>query len=95
MHRRPRACEIVREAGRYLGVGIANLINLFNPERIVIGGQIRPKDKEFIDTAIEVAKSRVLPEPSSSVTITVSDFGPDAGLIGAAALVWREILASS
>ncbi|NLG80298.1 MAG: ROK family transcriptional regulator [Firmicutes bacterium] len=90
-----RAREIVREAGRYLGVGIANLINLFNPERIVIGGQIRPKDKEFIDTAIEVAKSRVLPEPGSSVTITVSDFGPDAGLIGAAALVWREILASS
>lgn len=90
-----RACEIVREAGRYLGVGIANLINLFNPERIVIGGQIRPKDKEFIDTAIEVAKSRVLPEPGSSVTITVSDFGQDAGLIGAAALVWREVLGSS
>lgn len=90
-----RAREIVREAGRYLGVGIANLIDLFNPERIVIGGQIRPKDKEFIDTAIEVAKSRVLPEPGSSVTITVSDFGPDAGLIGAAALVWREILGSS
>ncbi|MGE5584368.1 MAG: ROK family transcriptional regulator [Bacillota bacterium] len=90
-----RAREIVREAGRYLGVGIANLINLFNPELIVVGGQIRPKDREFTATAIEVAKRRVLPELGSSVTITVSDFGPDAGLMGAAALVWREVLGSS
>ena len=87
-----RAREIVREAGKYLGVGIANLINLFNPERIIIGGQITQEDKEFVDAAIETAKRRALSEPANSVTITMASFGQDAGLIGAAALVWRELL---
>lgn len=88
----PLACEVVDEAGRYLGVGIANLINLFNPERIIIGGQIRPRDERFVAASIEVAKKRALPEIGSTVRITVSEFGQDAGLMGATALVWREVL---
>jgi predicted NBD/HSP70 family sugar kinase len=75
-----------------LGVGIANLINVFNPELIILGGQIRPSDTEFIEAARSSAMSRVLIEVGSAVTITASKFGRDAGLVGASALLWKEIL---
>ncbi len=56
------ARRIVHRAGEYLGVGIANLINVFNPELIILGGQIRPSDTEFIEAARSSAMSRVLIE---------------------------------
>ncbi len=86
------ARRIVHRAGEYLGVGIANLINVFNPELIILGGQIRPSDTEFIEAARSFAMSRVLIEVGSAVTITASKFGRDAGLVGASALLWKEIL---
>jgi len=85
------AQRVVRRAGEYLGVGIANLINVFNPELIILGGQIRPSDSEFIEAARSEAMRRVLAEVGSSVTVVASKFGRDAGLVGASALVWKEI----
>ncbi|HHY98597.1 MAG TPA: ROK family transcriptional regulator [Firmicutes bacterium] len=91
----PVAIEIVEDAGRKLGIGVANLINIFNPQVILIGGQIRPKDERFIAEVKRVAKQRALAEIASAVTIDVSHLGRDAGLMGGTALVWRNLFGTA
>ena len=56
----------MRRAGEYLGVGIANLINVFNPELIILGGQIRPSRQRVHEA--HCGMRRVLAEVGSSVT---------------------------
>ncbi len=87
----PLACEIVEDAGIHLGTGIGNLINIFNPERVIIGGPVRSADVRLLAVLDEVARKRALPELSNTVTIALSQLGQDAGLVGATALVWSEV----
>jgi glucokinase len=91
----PVAVRVVREAGTSLGVGLANLINLFDPECIILGGQIRAEDRTYVTAAIETARTLSLAEIEATVSIAVSRLGSDAGLLGGAALVWRESFRST
>ena len=79
----------------YLGAGIANLINLFNPERIVVGGWI---DKILEDRLLpmirEVASRQALRMPFSVVSIVPAHLGRDAVALGAATLPVNDFLAS-
>jgi glucokinase-like ROK family protein len=84
------AKEIVQEAATYLGIAIANLINLFNPELIILGGPVGRVGHVLIESLQAEVRRRAMAYPLSAVRITTSALGPDAGAIGAAVLVLQR-----
>lgn len=76
--------ETVTEAGRYLGYGLASVINLLNPQRIVLGGGVIEAVGLMYDVAVEYARREALAAPGRSVAFTRAKLGDHAGVIGAA-----------
>lgn len=88
-----RTLDALSEVGHWLGLGIANLVNIFNPELVVLGGTYQSLFS-YLDSAVEAgASERALAAAASAVTITNSGLGADAPLIGAAELVFSELIA--
>jgi predicted NBD/HSP70 family sugar kinase len=83
----------VRQVGDWLGFGVANLVNIFNPETVIFGGSLRDV---FLAAAAQV-RSRVnrnsLPACREHVRLRTPDLGDDAPLIGAAELAFQPLLA--
>jgi len=73
----------------YLGLGLANLITLFAPEAIVLGGSVMKSANLFFDRMCEVIRQNCRLVPADRVEIRLASLGADAGLIGAAQ-VWRH-----
>jgi glucokinase-like ROK family protein len=84
--------QILRQAGSYLGIGIANLINAFNPGLIVLGGTLSLAAQYILPTAQAEINSRVLAVSRKNVQIAVSLFKFESNVVGAASLILREIL---
>jgi glucokinase len=82
------AGEIIAKAADYLGVGLANLVNIFNPELIVIGGGLSKMGKILLNPARRVVKDRAFRLPAKSVRIVRARLGSNAGIIGAATYVF-------
>ena len=82
------ALEVIRDAGRYLGWGIVNLLNLLNPAMIVIGGGVSELGDLLLDPAREIARAYSLRGKSDPVRIVKAKLGNDAGLLGVASLLW-------
>ncbi|WP_448335033.1 ROK family transcriptional regulator [Bellilinea sp.] len=77
--------KLVQEAGYYLGTALANLINLFNPTKIVIGGGVAQVGDLLLDPVRKVAKQRSLKVASQAVTITSAVLGKRSSAMGAVA----------
>lgn len=84
------ARQAYREAGRALGVAFAALVNLLNPERIVIGGGVLPAWDMFMPAAEQELRRRAFAAPAARVSLVPAALGDLAGLTGAAGLFWRE-----
>jgi glucokinase len=80
------ARAIFDETGRHLGQACANLINLLNPEMIVVGGGVMASGDALLRPAIEEAGRRAFPPAFKDCQIVQSKLWPDSGLIGAAML---------
>jgi glucokinase len=79
------------DLGRWLGVGISNFVNIFEPEHIVIGGGLGSSASDlFLDTAIGEARSRALPAGFEGLKVSLARGGSDAGVIGAGFLAQKE-----
>ncbi len=85
------ARELLRNAGRYLGIGIANIINLMSPEAIILAGGLIGAWNIYIQEAIKEASRRALKQLFDRVEIIPSSLRDDAGIIGAAGLVFQEV----
>ncbi len=81
------ALELVRAQGRHFGVGIANLVNAFNPQRIILHGEAIAGGPPFLEAVLQTVQERALLRPRQMVEIVFSDLGDDVGLIGATSLV--------
>jgi glucokinase len=77
------ALEAVREIGRKLGAALGSLVNIFNPEVIVIGGGFSQARDLFLEPALETMKVEALAPGRDLVRIVPALLGPDAGLVGA------------
>jgi glucokinase len=77
------ALKAVREIGRRLGAGIGSLVNVFNPEAVVIGGGFSQARDLFLEPALETMKVEALPPGRDLVRVVPALLGPDAGLVGA------------
>lgn len=88
----PEAFAALNHLGRWLGIGVGNLINTFNPELVVIGGffaELYP----FLERPInEAAREMALDAPWVSCSIRGSQLGGEGGLIGASELVFAEVI---
>ena len=80
--------EILREAGRYLGVGLSNLIHLFSPDALILAGGLIGAWNIFIQEAIKEASRRTFKQLFEKVRILPSSLGDDAGILGASHLVF-------
>lgn len=85
------AIELLDNAGTNLGVRIAYLINLFNPEVVVIGGGIEEAGELLLGPVRRTVRKLAFEEPANRVRIIPSRLGENAVALGAAALVIREI----
>lgn len=88
------ASEILNEAGRYLGIGVANAINFFAPSKVVFGGQIVDLFPKTVQVAEEIAKTRSFSRNASDITFLKSNFGYQSTLIGAAAIIQQKLFDS-
>ncbi len=88
------AIQIFEEAGHILGLGIANLINLFNPKKIIISGEgTREGDFLFIPM-MESIQRNTMPGLFNPNIVEIAPWGDDAWARGAAGLVLRELFES-
>jgi glucokinase len=77
------AAAALAEIGRVLGAGIASLVNIFEPELVVLGGGFGQAGELLIGPAREVVAREALPPGRTSVRIVPAELGPRAGLVGA------------
>ncbi len=81
--------EIFQEAGKFLGIGIANLINIFHPEKVILGGGMIQVRELFFSTLLEMVKKNVIPAILKKVEIVPANLGEKGVALGAMSLFWR------
>jgi predicted NBD/HSP70 family sugar kinase len=89
----PVAVRMVREAGRALGEVLAGCVNFFNPEVVVIGGDLAEVHEQLLAGVREVTFQRSLPLATRDLRTLPSGLGDRAGIIGAAIMVIEHVLA--
>lgn len=82
----PTAVAVVRRAGEYLGIGIASLVNIFNPSIVVVGGGVIAAGDLLLKPAREVLAQRALSPSKETARIVPARFGAESGMLGAAVL---------
>jgi glucokinase len=90
----PVARDAIGVVGRALGVGLASLVNIFNPEVVVIGGGVIAAGDLLLDPAREVMRERALAPGKDLARVEAAAFGAEAGMIGAALLAREEAVAA-
>jgi glucokinase len=86
----PLACELWSEAKHYLSITVANLTTIFNPEMIILGGGVITSCRSLLPTVVATVKSNIHLLARNSVEIVESHLGDDAGVLGAAAMIFDE-----
>jgi glucokinase-like ROK family protein len=86
----PGCRRAIGDAGRYIGSALADLCNLVNPERIVVGGSIGACGDVLLDPMREAVRRRAIPSAAEDVEIVPSALGNRAELLGTVALVLYE-----
>ena len=85
----PIAQEIVRSAGEALGNSVGFLINVLDPQAVIVGGGLGLAGGLYWDSFIASTRRHVWSEISRGLPIISAQLGSDAGLIGAAASIWK------
>jgi glucokinase len=83
--------KVVEEAAEYIGIGIANLVNILGPDYVVVGGGvIDALEDEMMAIIVETAHDYALQGTAKDIQIVASKLGDDAGITGGAVLAKRE-----
>lgn len=82
--------NVVAEVARYLGLGIANLVNLFNPGLVVLDSRLRLAGAELLDGIVSVVKRQALREATDQVIIRYAAVTEAAGALGVARMVLEK-----
>lgn len=86
------AVDALKDVGKYLGIGVVNLINIFNPELIVLGGALSLAHEFLLPVIENTVKESSLKPPCEHIEFKASGHGSDACVMGAVALVLDDIL---
>lgn len=85
------AIQVMHETGEILGFGLANVINLFNPELIIIGGGVSAAGDRLLHTVRETIQNHALQLSSNACRVVTAQLGGRAGMIGAAAYAMSQM----
>jgi glucokinase len=86
------ALSVISRVGTYLGVGLVNVVNIFNPEMIIIGGGVAGMGDMLLEPARRVVAERAFPLSARTVRIVPARLGDEAGLLGAAAYARESVM---
>lgn len=84
------ARQVIKEAGKALGAGLANIINIFSPEKIILTGGLSKAKNIYIETAINEAKKRSLKGLNLNIEIVQSQLIDSGGVLGAVFLLRNQ-----
>lgn len=87
----PLARAIIQHAAEALGVGFVNIIHIFNPDMIIVGGGVTQMGPMLMEPALRVVQERAMKAPSEAVRIVQAQLGMNVGLVGAGALVYSQL----
>ncbi|MCL6457461.1 MAG: ROK family protein [Gorillibacterium sp.] len=90
-----KALQLFTQHGRYLGIGIVNIINSLNPDRIIIGGRLALAEPWLVASMIEVVNKRSLPYPRAHLSIQFSTLGSKATVLGACSIAISRFFSST
>jgi len=85
------ANDLLDECGRFIGIAIANVVNMYNPELIVLGGRLALHHPQVVERACELGRRRAFPTLAQSVSVVPSTLGDAFLMKGAASLVLQRI----
>ncbi|MFC1864222.1 ROK family protein [Chloroflexota bacterium] len=85
------ATELIAKTAYYLGVGLANLINIFNPETIIIGGGLSNIGDALLKPAFEEAGRRAFKQAYQAVRFARAELGRNSGVLGAAVFALEKM----
>ena len=74
--------DVFRQAGRYMGVGLANYVNIFNPQAMVVGGGVSRSGPDFFDASRETMYAHAIRALSKDVRLELAALGERSGLMG-------------
>ncbi len=86
------ALAALEETGRYLGIGLANLINALNPQRVVFGGILSLAHEYLLPAINAVVRERALRWSRETAEIVIAAYGADACVMGGVATVYHHVL---
>jgi glucokinase len=86
----PVAREIITQIGEALGVGLVNIIHIYNPDIIILGGGVMHMGRMLMEPALRVVQERTMKVPRDSARITLAQLTRNAGLVGAGALIYSN-----
>lgn len=88
--------KVVEEAAEYIGIAVSNLMNILNPEVVILGGGvIDALEGHMLSIIYETAMESAMPGTTKGVEILASELGDDAGITGGAVLARRALKAAS
>lgn len=82
--------KIVADTGKYLGIGISNIVNILNPQTVVLSGGMAKAGNLLFDPIREYVKEHAFTAAVEGVKIVPTQLGPNAGAIGAVAFVLKK-----
>lgn len=82
----PVAKRIFEIVGTYVGMGLVSVINLLNPEKVIVGGGVAEAGDLLLDPIRKTVKERAMAVAGNSVEIVPAELGNHAGVIGASML---------
>jgi len=85
------ALGVLELVGTRLGVAVASLVNIFNPQVVVLGGGVMAAGDLLLEPARAVVAARALPPTREAARLLPAAFGAEAGMVGAAALAWAGL----
>lgn len=87
----PLALAVFEKMGKYLGIAVADLINIFNPQAVVIGGGAAQAWELFIGHVREQVRFRAFSEPAERALLVKAVLGDDAGIVGVSKLAFDRL----
>lgn len=84
------ALDVITRAAGYFGVGIANLVNIFNPEMVIVGGGVAKMGDILLEPARQMVRERAYQLAADAVRIVPARLGDDSGVLGAAVFAFEQ-----
>jgi hypothetical protein len=82
---------MVEDLGRYLGLALANLVNLFNPSVVVLDWRLETAGEQLLDQINRVLRLQALSHAVEGLSLRFGQVGPDVGILGAGLLITEKL----